>query len=195
MTNERCSESVREPGPWPRYHPCERRVVVFTGTEGWCKIHSPEAKAARAQKATERWQQQQAEIMAPHIRLAAVTARAGEMETLLRDLGPAYEGVMRAMGVHHEFPQLRAIVERATSILSSIDQGEGTMSREAEAMTMGFIVTGPIPRVETFRVDCPTGCGQAWSVRTGDTIPDEVRATFQAHLDSHKPVTPHDGGA
>ena len=86
MTNERCSESVREPGPWPRYHPCERRAVVFTGTEGWCKIHSPEAKAARAQKATERWQQQQAEIMAPHIRLAAVTARAGEMETLLRDL-------------------------------------------------------------------------------------------------------------
>ena len=45
-----------------------------------------------------------------------------EMETLLRDLGPAYEAAIRALGHGHEFPQIRAIVERATEILSSIDQ-------------------------------------------------------------------------
>ena len=49
-------------------------------------------------------------------------AQAGEMETLLRDLGPAYEAAIRALGHGHEFPQIRAIVERATEILSSIDQ-------------------------------------------------------------------------
>ena len=69
------------------------------------------------------------------------------------------------------------------------------MSRHAEAMTMGYVVSGYLPARGVMRLDCPKGCGRAWRLQPGEEIPEAVRETLQAHLDSHKPVTPHDGGA
>jgi len=45
--SDRCQEQVREPGTWPRYRQCSREAVK----DGFCKVHHPDAKKARRDKA------------------------------------------------------------------------------------------------------------------------------------------------
>lgn len=45
-----CSETVREQGPWPKYHQCTKPVTVERDGKWFCKIHDPIAVKARGEK-------------------------------------------------------------------------------------------------------------------------------------------------
>jgi hypothetical protein len=52
MIDDRCVESVREPGMWPRFHQCHRKEWK----DAYCKQHHPETIKAREEKARAAWE-------------------------------------------------------------------------------------------------------------------------------------------
>lgn len=60
---ERCRQAVHDEGRWPGYHQCTRKPVVFRdiadpphrGRFGFCKLHDPEAVAAKQAAKDAEW--------------------------------------------------------------------------------------------------------------------------------------------
>ena len=58
----RCDEQVHDGGTWPRFHQCTRPVHK----DGKCKIHHPDAVAARREKSDKKWQAKMEKANAPY---------------------------------------------------------------------------------------------------------------------------------
>lgn len=62
--SEKCCEKIFE-----GYHeyPCGRNGKVFVDGKWYCGVHSPDRKAARAAKASARWEEKQAQWRREHL--------------------------------------------------------------------------------------------------------------------------------
>jgi len=83
IDQERCVASVWEPGRGIRNYQCSRKRTVGE----WCKQHSPEAEAARKEKANARDEKRVAAILAPSRRIKELEAQVEDLKQQVIELG------------------------------------------------------------------------------------------------------------
>jgi hypothetical protein len=95
-TATRCAEQlVREPGVWPRWHPCTRKGVVSEDGNKWCKQHAPSSVKARREASSAKFKADQDRRLAPYNeaeRLRVVNAKLLSALEGLTQLGIVDDG-------------------------------------------------------------------------------------------------------
>jgi hypothetical protein len=122
-TATRCAKQlVREPGPWPRWHPCTRKSVVSEDGKKWCKQHAPSSVKARQKASEARFKADQTRRMAPYReaeRLRAVNTKL--LSTLERSANKLHDLRDEPECLRHVFSECpksycveaRAVIEEA----------------------------------------------------------------------------------
>ena len=96
----RCRASVRDDGPWPRFHQCLREGKIKEDGILWCSLHAPSAEAKKEAQRKVKWLAQENECRRKHNRevvekkivaLAVNAFQRGELSGALKDIVSKYE--------------------------------------------------------------------------------------------------------